>query len=225
MLACQFLLLVCVVIFPREPRWGLYLSCFVNVVMARTYVPVLCMITAFYTFSDCRICMLYTLQSMLNMPRRINLLFLLRRMNLSHCLESIHMSYKDNANLFHHCRRIFISTISIDNPLLQSKFEHVKSSQEVQRVRKDIRHNVRRKKLKNKNNFPFIRKLLHQRVEGKEVSQEENFLPKHQRVKDLCQRAEYQTPCQQTGQVTHTSLTTCPSRDLQRIISHPSRLY
>uniref|UniRef100_A0A665U3S9 Extracellular sulfatase Sulf-2-like n=1 Tax=Echeneis naucrates TaxID=173247 RepID=A0A665U3S9_ECHNA len=44
-------------------------------------------------------------------------------------------------------------------------------------------------------------KLLHQRVEGKEVSQEENFLPKHQRVKDLCQRAEYQTPCQQTGQV------------------------
>lgn len=45
------------------------------------------------------------------------------------------------------------------------------------------------------------RKLLHQLVEGKEVSQEENFLPKHQRVKDLCQRAEYQTPCQQTGQV------------------------
>ncbi|XP_034447517.1 extracellular sulfatase Sulf-2-like isoform X1 [Hippoglossus hippoglossus] len=43
-------------------------------------------------------------------------------------------------------------------------------------------------------------KLLHQRVEGKEVTQEENFLPKHQRVKDLCQRAEYQTPCQQTGQ-------------------------
>ncbi|XP_061591647.1 extracellular sulfatase Sulf-2b isoform X2 [Cololabis saira] len=43
-------------------------------------------------------------------------------------------------------------------------------------------------------------KLLHQRVEGKEVSQEENFLPKHQRVRDLCQRAEYQTACQQTGQ-------------------------
>ncbi|XP_069033869.1 extracellular sulfatase Sulf-2b isoform X5 [Embiotoca jacksoni] len=43
-------------------------------------------------------------------------------------------------------------------------------------------------------------KLLHQRVEGKEVQQEENFLPKHQRVKDLCQRAEYQTPCQQSGQ-------------------------
>ncbi|XP_063740943.1 extracellular sulfatase Sulf-2b isoform X2 [Eleginops maclovinus] len=43
-------------------------------------------------------------------------------------------------------------------------------------------------------------KLLHMLVEGKEVSQEENFLPKHQRVKDLCQRAEYQTPCQQTGQ-------------------------
>lgn len=47
----------------------------------------------------------------------------------------------------------------------------------------------------------FYRKLLHQVVEGKEVSQEENFLPKRQRVKDLCQRAEYQTPCQQTGQV------------------------
>ncbi|XP_037552824.1 extracellular sulfatase Sulf-2 [Nematolebias whitei] len=43
-------------------------------------------------------------------------------------------------------------------------------------------------------------KLLHQQVERKEVSPEENFLPKHQRVKDLCQRAEYQTPCQQTGQ-------------------------
>nr|XP_057941162.1 extracellular sulfatase Sulf-2b isoform X1 [Doryrhamphus excisus] len=43
-------------------------------------------------------------------------------------------------------------------------------------------------------------KLLHQRMEGKEVSQEENFLPKHQRVKELCQGAEYQTPCQQTGQ-------------------------
>uniref|UniRef100_G3N4T0 Sulfatase 2a n=1 Tax=Gasterosteus aculeatus aculeatus TaxID=481459 RepID=G3N4T0_GASAC len=47
---------------------------------------------------------------------------------------------------------------------------------------------------------PANRKLLHQLVERKEVSQEENFLPKYQRVKDLCQRAEYQTPCQQTGQ-------------------------
>lgn len=59
----------------------------------------------------------------------------------------------------------------------------------------------------------FHRKLLHQVVEGKEVSQEENFLPKRQRVKDLCQRAEYQTPCQQTGQVVQhfTSDTFTPS--------------
>ncbi|KAM3872276.1 extracellular sulfatase Sulf-2-like [Diretmus argenteus] len=57
------------------------------------------------------------------------------------------------------------------------------------------------RRLVGQRNVPLgDRKLLHQRVEGKEVSQEENFLPKHQRVKDLCQRAEYQTPCQQTGQ-------------------------
>ncbi|XP_052338709.1 extracellular sulfatase Sulf-2-like isoform X2 [Oncorhynchus keta] len=45
-------------------------------------------------------------------------------------------------------------------------------------------------------------KLLHIRdaPPGKDVAQEENFLPKYQRVKDLCQRAEYQTPCQQLGQ-------------------------
>ncbi|KAI1892790.1 hypothetical protein AGOR_G00137150 [Albula goreensis] len=43
-------------------------------------------------------------------------------------------------------------------------------------------------------------KLLHKRDDGKEVAQEENFLPKYQRVKDLCQRAEYQTPCEQLGQ-------------------------
>lgn len=45
------------------------------------------------------------------------------------------------------------------------------------------------------------RKLLHKRSDGKDVAQEENFLPKYQRVKDLCQRTEYQTPCQQLGQV------------------------
>ncbi|XP_041953864.1 LOW QUALITY PROTEIN: extracellular sulfatase Sulf-2b [Alosa sapidissima] len=43
-------------------------------------------------------------------------------------------------------------------------------------------------------------KLLHKLNEGKDVAQEENFLPKYQRVKDLCQRAEYQTPCEQIGQ-------------------------
>ncbi|XP_067089915.1 extracellular sulfatase Sulf-2a isoform X3 [Osmerus mordax] len=43
-------------------------------------------------------------------------------------------------------------------------------------------------------------KPLHKRSDGKEVSQEENFLPKYQRVKDLCQRAEYQSSCEQPGQ-------------------------
>ncbi|XP_058859686.1 extracellular sulfatase Sulf-2-like isoform X4 [Acipenser ruthenus] len=43
-------------------------------------------------------------------------------------------------------------------------------------------------------------KLLHKRDDGTEATQEENFLPKYQRVKDLCQRAEYQTPCEQLGQ-------------------------
>lgn len=45
------------------------------------------------------------------------------------------------------------------------------------------------------------RKPLHKLGDGKEVAQEENFLPKYQRVRDLCQRAEYQTPCEQPGQV------------------------
>ncbi|XP_053724382.1 extracellular sulfatase Sulf-2a isoform X1 [Synchiropus splendidus] len=43
-------------------------------------------------------------------------------------------------------------------------------------------------------------KLPHKRADGKEMAQEENFLPKYQRVKDLCQKAEYQTSCQQPGQ-------------------------
>nr|XP_060501733.1 extracellular sulfatase Sulf-2 isoform X3 [Panthera onca] len=42
-------------------------------------------------------------------------------------------------------------------------------------------------------------KLLHKR-DNKVDAQEENFLPKYQRVKDLCQRAEYQTACEQLGQ-------------------------
>lgn len=44
-------------------------------------------------------------------------------------------------------------------------------------------------------------KLLHRRDSDKADAQEENFLPKYQRVKDLCQRAEYQTACEQLGQV------------------------
>uniref|UniRef100_A0A8C2D8T4 Extracellular sulfatase n=1 Tax=Cyprinus carpio TaxID=7962 RepID=A0A8C2D8T4_CYPCA len=44
-------------------------------------------------------------------------------------------------------------------------------------------------------------KLLHKVLnDGKDMAQEENYLPKYQRVKDLCQRAEYQTPCEQIGQ-------------------------
>ncbi|XP_062314667.1 extracellular sulfatase Sulf-2b isoform X1 [Osmerus eperlanus] len=43
-------------------------------------------------------------------------------------------------------------------------------------------------------------KFFHKRDDEKEVAQEENFLPKYQRVKDLCQRTEYQTPCEQLGQ-------------------------
>uniref|UniRef100_A0A4W5PZX4 Sulfatase 2a n=1 Tax=Hucho hucho TaxID=62062 RepID=A0A4W5PZX4_9TELE len=42
--------------------------------------------------------------------------------------------------------------------------------------------------------------LLHKKADGKEVAQEENFLPKYQRVKDLCQRAEYQSSCEQPEQ-------------------------
>uniref|UniRef100_A0A3B3B4Y3 Sulfatase 2a n=1 Tax=Oryzias melastigma TaxID=30732 RepID=A0A3B3B4Y3_ORYME len=40
----------------------------------------------------------------------------------------------------------------------------------------------------------------HKRGDGKEMAQEENFLPKYQRVKDLCQKVEYQSSCQQPGQ-------------------------
>ncbi|XP_024915944.1 extracellular sulfatase Sulf-2a isoform X2 [Cynoglossus semilaevis] len=43
-------------------------------------------------------------------------------------------------------------------------------------------------------------KPLHKRDDGKEMAQEENFLPKYQRMRDLCQKVEYQTSCQQPGQ-------------------------
>lgn len=56
------------------------------------------------------------------------------------------------------------------------------------------------KKLKFSSSF---RKPPHKRADGKEMAQEENFLPKYQRVKDLCQKAEYQTSCQQPGQVSN----------------------
>lgn len=36
-------------------------------------------------------------------------------------------------------------------------------------------------------------KLLRKRVSDKVDAQEENFLPKYQHVKELCQHAEYQT--------------------------------
>lgn len=57
-------------------------------------------------------------------------------------------------------------------------------------------------------------KLLHKRDNDKVDAQEENFLPKYQRVKDLCQRAEYQTACEQLGQVRRLpSLPTAPPPD------------
>ncbi|KAK2110094.1 Extracellular sulfatase Sulf-2 [Saguinus oedipus] len=45
-----------------------------------------------------------------------------------------------------------------------------------------------------------MHKLLHKRDSDKVDAQEENFLPRYQRVQDLCQRAEYQTACEQLGQ-------------------------
>ncbi|XP_010341403.1 extracellular sulfatase Sulf-2 isoform X1 [Saimiri boliviensis] len=58
------------------------------------------------------------------------------------------------------------------------------------------------KKLKVwRNSFLVERgKLLHKRDSDKVDAQEENFLPRYRRVQDLCQRAEYQTACEQLGQ-------------------------
>ncbi|KAI4896723.1 hypothetical protein NFI96_024012 [Prochilodus magdalenae] len=42
-------------------------------------------------------------------------------------------------------------------------------------------------------------KLLHKLSDGKEEMQE-NSLPRYQQVRELCQKAEYQTPCEQPGQ-------------------------
>ncbi|XP_037598906.1 extracellular sulfatase Sulf-2 [Cebus imitator] len=83
------------------------------------------------------------------------------------------------------------------------------------------------KKLKVwRNSFLVERgKLLHKRDSDKVDAQEENFLPRYQRVQDLCQRAEYQTACEQLGQVRRLpALPTAPSTCSQPWPAKPREL-
>lgn len=62
-------------------------------------------------------------------------------------------------------------------------------------------------------------KLLHKRENEKMDAQEENFLPKYQRVKDLCQRAEYQSACEQLGQVRNQPDLKCSTQKYSEVMN------